>query len=42
MENYWSSLVWQNGGDIVSEDRKTNLLGSDEAVAGIQFLQDLI
>jgi multiple sugar transport system substrate-binding protein len=42
MENYWSSLVWQNGGDILAPDKKSTLLGSDEAVAGIQFLQDLI
>ena len=28
MENYWSSLVWQNGGDIVSADRTQTLLGS--------------
>jgi multiple sugar transport system substrate-binding protein len=42
MENYWSSLVWQNGGDILASDGKSTLLGSDEAVAGIQFLQDLI
>ena len=42
MENYWSSLVWQNGGDIVSADRTQTLLGSDEAVGGIQQLQDLI
>jgi multiple sugar transport system substrate-binding protein len=42
MENYWSELVWQNGGDIVSEDHKTSLVASDEAAGGIQFLQDLI
>ena len=42
MENYWSELVWQAGGDIVSEDRTQTLLGSDEAVGGLQFLQDLI
>ncbi len=42
MENYWSSLVWQNGGDIISADKKTNLVGSDQATGGIQFLQDLI
>lgn len=42
MENYWSSLVWQAGGDIVSEDRTQTLLGSDEAVLGLQQLQDLI
>jgi ABC-type branched-subunit amino acid transport system substrate-binding protein len=42
MENYWSSLVWQNGGDIISEDRTKTLLGTPEAAGGIQFLQDLI
>jgi multiple sugar transport system substrate-binding protein len=42
MENYWSELVWQNGGDIISADHKTSLVGSDEAAGGIQFLQDLI
>jgi multiple sugar transport system substrate-binding protein len=42
MENYWSELVWQNGGDIISADHKTSLVGSDQAAAGLQFLQDLI
>lgn len=42
MENYWSELIWQNGGDIVSADHKTSLVASDQAAAGIQFLQDLI
>jgi multiple sugar transport system substrate-binding protein len=42
MENYWSSLVWQNGGDILAPDGKTTVLGTDEAVGGIQRLQDLI
>ena len=42
MENYWSELVWQNGGEIISDDRTQTLLGSDEAVGGLQFLQDLI
>lgn len=42
MENYWSSLVWQAGGDIVSADKKTVLIDTDQAAAGIQFLQDLI
>ncbi len=42
MENYWSSLVWQNGGDIISADRTATLLGTPEAAGGIQFLQDLI
>jgi multiple sugar transport system substrate-binding protein len=42
MENYWSSLVWQAGGDILSADKKTAVINSDQAAAGIQFLQDLI
>jgi multiple sugar transport system substrate-binding protein len=42
MENYWSELVWQNGGDIISADHKKSLVGSDEAAAALQFLQDLI
>ncbi len=42
MENYWSSLVWQNGGEIISPDHSQTLLGSDQAVGGIQQLQDLI
>ncbi len=42
MENYWSSLVWQNGGDVLAPDRKSTVLGTDQAVGGIQFLQDLI
>jgi multiple sugar transport system substrate-binding protein len=42
MENYWSSLVWQNGGDIIAPDGATTVLNSDAAVGGIQFLQDLI
>jgi multiple sugar transport system substrate-binding protein len=42
MENYWASLVWQNGGDILAADRKSTVLGTDQAVGGIQFLQDLI
>jgi len=42
MENYWSSLVWQAGGDILSADKKSVLIDSAQAAAGIQFLQDLI
>ncbi len=42
MENYWSSLVWQNGGDVLAPDGKTTLLDSAEAKGGLQFLQDLI
>ncbi len=42
MENYWSSLVWQAGGDILSSDKKSVVIDSDQAATGIQFLQDLI
>lgn len=42
MENYWSSLVWQNGGEIINADKTKTLLGTPEAAGGIQFLQDLI
>jgi multiple sugar transport system substrate-binding protein len=42
MENYWSELVWQNGGEILSEDRTKTLLASDAAVGAFQFFQDLI
>jgi multiple sugar transport system substrate-binding protein len=42
MENYWSSLVWQAGGDIVGSDKKTLMIDTDKAAQGIQFLQDLI
>ena len=42
MENDWSSLVWQAGGDILSADKKSVLIDTDQAAAGIQFLQDLI
>jgi multiple sugar transport system substrate-binding protein len=42
MENYWSSLVWQNGGDILAPDGKSIMLDQPAAAGGIQFLQDLI
>jgi multiple sugar transport system substrate-binding protein len=42
MENYWSSLVWQAGGDIMNADKTKTLLGTPEAATGVQFLQDLI
>jgi multiple sugar transport system substrate-binding protein len=42
MENDWSSLVWQAGGDILSADKKSVVIDTDQAAAGIQFLQDLI
>ncbi len=42
MENYWLSLVWQNGGDFFGTDGVSTALTTTEASGGIQFLQDLI
>ena len=42
MENYWSSLVWQNGGDILGPDGKSVVLDQPAGSGGLQFLQDLI
>ncbi len=42
MENAWSSLVWQAGGDILTPDSTKSALDSDQAAQGLQFLQDLI
>jgi multiple sugar transport system substrate-binding protein len=42
MENYWLSLVWQNGGDVIAADGKSTVINTPEAAGGIQFLQDLI
>jgi ABC-type sugar transport system, periplasmic component len=42
MENYWSELVWQNGGDVMAPDGKTTVVDSPQAAGGLQFLQDLI
>lgn len=42
MENYWLSLVWQNGGEFFATDGTSTALTTPEAAGGIQFLQDLI
>ena len=42
MENYWLSLVWQNGGSFFGTDGKSTALTTAEAAGGVQFLQDLI
>jgi multiple sugar transport system substrate-binding protein len=42
MENYWLSLVWQNGGDVLAPDGRSTVLNTPEAAGGIQFLQDLV
>ena len=36
MENYWSSLVWQAGGDILSADKKTVAIDTDQAASGLR------
>ena len=42
MENYWLSLVWQNGGEFFGADGKSTALNTPQATGGVQFLQDLI
>jgi multiple sugar transport system substrate-binding protein len=42
MENYWLSLVWQNGGDFFAADGHSTALATPASAGGIQFLQDLI
>src|SRR5262245_1033573 len=42
MENAWSELVWQAGGDILSAGGPRPAHDPDRSDAGIQFLQDLI
>ncbi len=42
MENYWLSLVWQNGGAFFGADGKSTALTTAQATGGVQFLQDLI
>ena len=42
MENYWSSLVWQNGGEILAADGRSIALDNPAASGGLQFLQDMI
>jgi multiple sugar transport system substrate-binding protein len=42
MENFYLSAIWQAGGDVLAPDGKSTVLGTDQAAAGVQFLQDLI
>lgn len=42
MELIWSSLVWQNGGEILNKDYTKCLLDQAPAVEALQFLADLI
>lgn len=38
----WVNWVWQAGGDVFNEDRTRCLLNEPEAIAGLQFVQDLV
>lgn len=38
----WVNWVWQAGGDVLDEAGTTCLLGQPEAIAGLQFVQDLV
>lgn len=40
--NYVFHYLWQNGGGVLSEDRRTSLVGSPETVGAFEFLRDLI
>jgi multiple sugar transport system substrate-binding protein len=35
-------LIWQNGGNVLSEDGSESLVGSQEAIEAMQFLNDLV
>lgn len=35
-------LIWQNGGNVLSEDGSEALIGSQEAIEAMQFLNDLV
>ena len=38
----WPIFVWQNGGEVTSADHRRCLMDTPEAIAGIQFLYDLM
>jgi len=38
---WWESFIWSNGGDVLSEDRKTFVMNEPAAVEGLQFAADL-
>lgn len=42
-EPFWViNFVWQNGGQVLSDDSRTVTLATPEAIGGLQFLHDLI
>jgi multiple sugar transport system substrate-binding protein len=38
----WRPWIWQNGGDVVSQDLKRSVLDTPEAIEGLQFYADLL
>jgi multiple sugar transport system substrate-binding protein len=38
----WAVLVWSEGGDFVSKDNKTSLIGSDDTIKAFEYWNDLI
>ena len=40
--NTLMQLIWQNGGNVLSEDGSEALIGSQEAIEAMQFLNDLV
>lgn len=41
LEPFWGSVVWSHGGEIVDAAAGTTLIGSPEATAAFQFIQDM-
>jgi multiple sugar transport system substrate-binding protein len=42
MEINYGPWIWQNGGEIINEDRTKCLINSPESIEAIQFLYDLV
>jgi multiple sugar transport system substrate-binding protein len=42
MQVGWSSFIWQNGGEMINEDKTRALIDQPEAIEAIQFLVDLM
>jgi multiple sugar transport system substrate-binding protein len=38
----WQPFIWNNGGDVVSEDGKTSMLDDPKSLEAIQFWTDLV
>ena len=42
MELYWASAIWQNGGEILSDDYTKTLIGEPAALGAWQWFHDMI